>query len=55
RAAPVESFSLGGDVVVPEDQQRAAPVIETAVGEPIGLGYGGVETPRDSIGRESDA
>ncbi|GJY22807.1 hypothetical protein Tco_0396465 [Tanacetum coccineum] len=35
-----ESLSLGGDEVVPEDQQRAAPVVETAVGEPLGLGYG---------------
>ncbi|GKB93647.1 hypothetical protein Tco_0979784 [Tanacetum coccineum] len=35
----VECLSLGGDEVVPEGQQRAAPVVETAVGEPLGLGY----------------
>ncbi|GJW67039.1 hypothetical protein Tco_0121463 [Tanacetum coccineum] len=36
----VESLSLGGDEDVPRGQQRAAPVAETAVGEPLGLGYG---------------
>ncbi|GKA83271.1 hypothetical protein Tco_0804866, partial [Tanacetum coccineum] len=36
----VESLSLKGDKAVPEGQQRAAPVMETAVGEPLGLGYG---------------
>ncbi|GJX99774.1 hypothetical protein Tco_0356793 [Tanacetum coccineum] len=35
----VESLGLGGDEVVPEGQQQAAPVVETAVGEPLGLGY----------------
>ncbi|GKD37477.1 hypothetical protein Tco_1257684 [Tanacetum coccineum] len=35
----VECLSLGGDEVVPEGQQRAAPVVETAVGEPLDLGY----------------
>ncbi|GJY44396.1 hypothetical protein Tco_0432609 [Tanacetum coccineum] len=35
-----ESFSLGEDEAVPEGQQRAAPIVETAVGEPLGLGYG---------------
>ncbi|GKF87240.1 hypothetical protein Tco_0258117, partial [Tanacetum coccineum] len=35
----VESLGLGGDKAVPEVQQRAAPVVETAVGEPLGLGY----------------
>nr|GEX93062.1 hypothetical protein [Tanacetum cinerariifolium] len=35
----VESLGLGGDEVVPEGQQRAAPVVETAMGEPLGLGY----------------
>ncbi|GKD79689.1 hypothetical protein Tco_1342310 [Tanacetum coccineum] len=34
-----ESLGLGGDEAVPEDQQRAAPVVETAMGEPLGLGY----------------
>nr|GEX74943.1 hypothetical protein [Tanacetum cinerariifolium] len=36
----VESFGLGGDEAVPEGQHRAAPVVETALGEPLGLGYG---------------
>ncbi|GKC95058.1 hypothetical protein Tco_1160500 [Tanacetum coccineum] len=36
----VESPSLGGEEVVPEGQPRAALVVETAVGEPLGLGYG---------------
>ncbi|GJZ70667.1 putative nucleotidyltransferase, ribonuclease H [Tanacetum coccineum] len=35
----VECLSLGGDEAVPEGQQRAAPIMETAVGEPLGLGY----------------
>ncbi|GKB71109.1 hypothetical protein Tco_0932521 [Tanacetum coccineum] len=34
-----ESLSLGGDEAVPVGQQRAAPVAETAMGEPLGLGY----------------
>ncbi|GKB31205.1 hypothetical protein Tco_0870606, partial [Tanacetum coccineum] len=33
-------FSLGEDEVVLEGQQQAALVVETAVGEPLGLGYG---------------
>ncbi|GKE01931.1 hypothetical protein Tco_1389914, partial [Tanacetum coccineum] len=36
----VESLSLGRDDAVPEGQQRTASVAETAVGEPLGLGYG---------------
>ncbi|GKE73006.1 hypothetical protein Tco_1535047 [Tanacetum coccineum] len=36
----VESLSLGGDEDVPRGQQRATSVAETAVGEPLGLGYG---------------
>nr|GFC15129.1 hypothetical protein [Tanacetum cinerariifolium] len=35
----VESLGLGGDEAVLEGQQRAALVVETAVGEPLGLGY----------------
>ncbi|GJZ74261.1 hypothetical protein Tco_0638407 [Tanacetum coccineum] len=35
----VESLGLGEDAAVPEGQQRAAPIMETAVGEPLGLGY----------------
>nr|GEV25112.1 hypothetical protein [Tanacetum cinerariifolium] len=36
----VASPSLGGDEAVPEGQQWAAPVMETVLGEPLGLGYG---------------
>ncbi|GKE03936.1 hypothetical protein Tco_1395954 [Tanacetum coccineum] len=35
----VKSLSLGGDEAVPEGQHRVASVIETAMGEPLGLGY----------------
>ncbi|GKC19595.1 hypothetical protein Tco_1021745, partial [Tanacetum coccineum] len=35
----VKSLSLGGDKVVPKGRQRAAPVVETALGEPLRLGY----------------
>nr|GEW92247.1 hypothetical protein [Tanacetum cinerariifolium] len=35
----VKSLGLGGDEAVPEGQQRAAPIVETAVREPLGLGY----------------
>ncbi|GJR97054.1 hypothetical protein Tco_0269228 [Tanacetum coccineum] len=35
----VKSLSLGGDEAVPEGQPRADPVVETGVGEPLGLGY----------------
>ncbi|GKE66099.1 hypothetical protein Tco_1520260 [Tanacetum coccineum] len=35
-----DGFSLGEDEAVPEGQQRAASVVETAMGEPLGLGYG---------------
>ncbi|GJY46014.1 hypothetical protein Tco_0435077, partial [Tanacetum coccineum] len=34
-----EGFGLGEEEVVPEGQQRAALVMEIAVGEPLGLGY----------------
>nr|GEY69170.1 hypothetical protein [Tanacetum cinerariifolium] len=36
----VESLGLGGDAAVSEGQQQATPVMETTVGEPLGLGYG---------------
>ncbi|GJX19365.1 hypothetical protein Tco_0222042 [Tanacetum coccineum] len=36
----VKSLGLRADEVVPRGQQRAASVMETAVGEPLGLGYG---------------
>ncbi|GKF22381.1 hypothetical protein Tco_0074703, partial [Tanacetum coccineum] len=35
----VESLGLGGDEAVPEGQQRVALVVETTMGEPLGLGY----------------
>ncbi|GKB67284.1 hypothetical protein Tco_0928696 [Tanacetum coccineum] len=35
-----EGFSLGEDEAIPEGQQQAAPVMETTVGDPLGLGYG---------------
>ncbi|GKA70219.1 hypothetical protein Tco_0776283 [Tanacetum coccineum] len=35
----VESLGLGGDEAVLEGKQRASPVVKTAVGEPLGLGY----------------
>ncbi|GKA38768.1 hypothetical protein Tco_0731319 [Tanacetum coccineum] len=47
----VESLGLGGDEAVPEGQQRAAPVMETAVGEPLGLGYGALRR-REIASRE---
>ncbi|GJZ75312.1 hypothetical protein Tco_0639777 [Tanacetum coccineum] len=46
----VESLSLGGDEAVPEGQQRAAPVVETAVGEPLGLGYGALRRQEIALG-----
>nr|GEX03625.1 hypothetical protein [Tanacetum cinerariifolium] len=36
----VESLGLGEDEAVPKGQQRATPVVETAICEPLGLGYG---------------
>ncbi|GKB54138.1 hypothetical protein Tco_0904891 [Tanacetum coccineum] len=47
----VESLSLGGDEAVPEGQQRAAPFVETIVGEPLGLGYGALRC-REIASRE---
>ncbi|GKE03719.1 hypothetical protein Tco_1395737, partial [Tanacetum coccineum] len=35
----VESLGLGGDEAILEGQQWATPIMETAVGEPLGLGY----------------
>ncbi|GKA91461.1 hypothetical protein Tco_0813331 [Tanacetum coccineum] len=46
----VESLSLGGDEVVPVGQQRAAPVAETAVGEPLRLGYGALRHREIALG-----
>ncbi|GJX04019.1 hypothetical protein Tco_0189935 [Tanacetum coccineum] len=36
----VESLGLGGDEAVPDGQQRATPVVDLAIGKPLGLGYG---------------
>ncbi|GJZ47448.1 hypothetical protein Tco_0601280, partial [Tanacetum coccineum] len=47
-----ESFGLGEDEVVPEVQQQAAPVVETTVGEPSGLGYGALR--RRELAAEED-
>ncbi|GKE58472.1 hypothetical protein Tco_1497657, partial [Tanacetum coccineum] len=46
----VESLSLRGDEVVPEGQQRAAPVVETVVGEPLRLGYGALRHREIALG-----
>ncbi|GKE44541.1 hypothetical protein Tco_1471825 [Tanacetum coccineum] len=46
----VESLILGGDEAVPEGQQRAAPVMETAMGEPLGLGYGALRRRKITLG-----
>ncbi|GKC51976.1 hypothetical protein Tco_1074721 [Tanacetum coccineum] len=35
----VESLGLGEDEAIPEGQQRASMVVETAMGEPLRLGY----------------
>ncbi|GKD49915.1 hypothetical protein Tco_1278891 [Tanacetum coccineum] len=35
----VKSLGLGADEAVPKGQQRVVPVVETVVGEPLGLGY----------------
>ncbi|GKE83538.1 hypothetical protein Tco_1557280 [Tanacetum coccineum] len=46
----VESLSLGGDEAVPGGQQRASPVAETFVGEPLGLGYGALRRHKIALG-----
>ncbi|GKA49999.1 hypothetical protein Tco_0743072 [Tanacetum coccineum] len=46
----VESLGLGGDAAVPEGQQYAAPVVETTVGEPLGLGYGALRHREIALG-----
>ncbi|GJW13339.1 hypothetical protein Tco_0017472 [Tanacetum coccineum] len=46
----VESIGLGGDEAVPEGQQRAAPVVETAVGKPLRLGYGALRRREIALG-----
>ncbi|GKD85262.1 hypothetical protein Tco_1356416, partial [Tanacetum coccineum] len=47
----VESRGLGGDEAVPKGQQQAAPVMEIAMGEPLGLGYGALRR-REIASRE---
>ncbi|GKG45331.1 hypothetical protein Tco_0495409, partial [Tanacetum coccineum] len=44
------SLGLGGDTAVPEGQQRAAPVVETAMGKPLGLGYGALRRREIALG-----
>nr|GEV05125.1 hypothetical protein [Tanacetum cinerariifolium] len=46
----VESLSLKRDEVVPEGQQREAPVMKTVVGEPLGLGYGTLRRREIALG-----
>ncbi|GJV98331.1 hypothetical protein Tco_1553583 [Tanacetum coccineum] len=46
----VESLGLGGDTTVPEGQQRAAPVVKTAMGKPLGLGYGALRRQEIALG-----
>ncbi|GKD01028.1 hypothetical protein Tco_1171302, partial [Tanacetum coccineum] len=45
-----KSLNLGGDEAVPEGQQWAAPVVETAVCEPLGLGYGALRHQGIALG-----
>ncbi|GJS34267.1 hypothetical protein Tco_0532649 [Tanacetum coccineum] len=47
----VESLSLGRDEAVPEGQQWAAPVVETATREPLGLGYGALRHREIALGK----
>ncbi|GKD57229.1 hypothetical protein Tco_1290616 [Tanacetum coccineum] len=47
----VECLGLGGEEAVPEGQQRAASVMETAIGEPLILGYGALRR-REIASRE---
>ncbi|GJY84214.1 hypothetical protein Tco_0497590 [Tanacetum coccineum] len=46
----VKSLSLDRDEVVPGGQQRAGPVSKTAVGEPLGLGYGALRRREIALG-----
>nr|GEX91446.1 hypothetical protein [Tanacetum cinerariifolium] len=50
RSLDEEGLSLEGseEEVIHEDQQRAAPVVETSMGEPPRIGLWGVEAPRVS-------
>ncbi|GJT84540.1 hypothetical protein Tco_1066257 [Tanacetum coccineum] len=46
----VESLSLGGEAAVPEGQQWAALVVETAVSGPLQLGYGALRRQEIALG-----
>ncbi|GJU31361.1 hypothetical protein Tco_1174950 [Tanacetum coccineum] len=46
----VESLGLEGDATVPEGQQRAAPIVETVVGEPLRLGYRALRRRKITLG-----
>ncbi|GJU72412.1 hypothetical protein Tco_1263817 [Tanacetum coccineum] len=46
----VKSLSLGGDEAVPEGQQRVGSVVKTAMGEPVGLGYGELRCREIALG-----
>ncbi|GKB62976.1 hypothetical protein Tco_0919162 [Tanacetum coccineum] len=48
----VESLGLGWEAVVPEGQQRAAPVVKTSVSKPLGLGYGALRR-REIVGKHN--
>ncbi|GJW74043.1 hypothetical protein Tco_0133413 [Tanacetum coccineum] len=46
----VKSLGLEGDAAVPEDQQRETLVVETTVGEPLGLGYEALRRQEIALG-----
>ncbi|GKC55000.1 hypothetical protein Tco_1077745 [Tanacetum coccineum] len=46
----VERLSLGGYEAIPRGQQRATPVTETAMGEPLGLGYRALRRQEIALG-----
>ncbi|GKB47678.1 hypothetical protein Tco_0898431 [Tanacetum coccineum] len=48
----VENLGLKRDAAVPEGQQRAARVVETAVGEPLGLSYGALRRREIELGED---
>ncbi|GKC19178.1 hypothetical protein Tco_1021328 [Tanacetum coccineum] len=49
-AAIVESLGLGEDAAILEGQQRVAPVMETAMGERLGLSYGALRRYEIALG-----
>ncbi|GKE51051.1 hypothetical protein Tco_1486207, partial [Tanacetum coccineum] len=46
----VKSLSLGGDESVPKGQSRVELVVETAMGEPLGLGYAALRRREIALG-----